>query len=385
MTRLREHASQALDALVTRRVRLTSDAIPYLCENVPRRKLLNAVLSELSVYFKPLRPWGWPTHLMIEPSSRCNLACSLCPVTSGLGRPQGMMAFETFKKILDEVGDYIFTLLFWDWGEPFLNPRAFEMIAYAKAKGVKVISSTNGHLFAREEFADGLVRSGIDSIIFAIDGVTQKTYEKYRQGGNLETALEGVRTVAARKKALGSRTPLINFRFVVMAHNEGEIPLVKHLAPSLGANALTFKTMNPDFQDYYIPLSGKMTGGNAFVPREQLYRRFRSGARGEVRRRRRRNPCKHLWTHPVVHWDGTVVSCTFDPCDQYPMGHLRDRSFWEIWTGEAYRSLRRQFRDDWDLMPRCSYCTYAWEGGSCSHEAIAEAIFYRKEMGEGER
>ena len=64
------------------------------------------------------------------------------------------MGFDTFTKILDEVGGYIFTLLFWGWGEPFLDPRAFDMIAYARAKGIKVISSTNGHLFARQEFAD---------------------------------------------------------------------------------------------------------------------------------------------------------------------------------------------------------------------------------------
>jgi radical SAM protein with 4Fe4S-binding SPASM domain len=385
MSRLLEYASETIRGLISRRVRLKSDAIPFIFEDVSRRKVLNAILSESCVYFKPLRPWGWPTHLMIEPSSRCNLHCSLCPVGPGLGRPQGMMAFETFTKILDEVGDYIFTLLFWGWGEPFLNPRAFEMIAYAKAKGVKVISSTNGHLFAREEFANRLVRSGIDSIIFAIDGVTQANYERFRQGGNLDTALKGIRTVAARKKALGSTTPLINFRFIVMAQNEAEIPLVKQLAPSLGADALTFKTLNPDNKDLYSPLSSEVTGGIAFVPRAQHYRRFRTGALGESRVRRRRNPCKHLWTNPVVHWDGTVVPCCYDPCERYPLGNFKDRSFWEIWDGVTYRSLRRQFRDDWGKMPRCGHCSYAWEGGSSSHEIIAEAIFYGTETRAGEK
>jgi len=215
MSRLLEFATETVRGLITRRVRVKSDTIPYFCENVPRRKILNAVRTEVSVYFKPLYPWGWPTHLEIEPSTLCNLKCSLCPVSSGLQRPQGFMEFETFTKILDEVGNYVFTLLFWGWGEPFLNPRAFDMIAYARAKGVKVISSTNGHLFAREEFADRLVRSGLDSIIFAIDGVTQTSYERFRHGGNLETVLQGIRNVAERKKALGSRTPLINFRLGV--------------------------------------------------------------------------------------------------------------------------------------------------------------------------
>ena len=385
MSRLLEFAEETFRGLITRRVRLKSDDIPYLCEDVPLRKILNAVLTEASVFAKPLYPWGWPTHLEIEPSALCNLKCSLCPVSSGLKRPQGLMEFETFTKILDEVGDYIFTLLFWGWGEPFLNPRAFDMIAYARAKGVKVVSSTNGHLFARKEFADRLVRSGLDSIIFAIDGVTQSSYERFRHGGNLETVLKGIRTVADRKKALGSRTPLINFRFIVTAQNEAEIPLVKQLAPSLGADALTFKTLNPDCSDVYSPLSSESSGGKALMPEESRYRRFRAGPRGEPRIYRRRNPCKHLWNDPRIDWDGTVVSCRYDPDELYPLGNLRDGSFWEIWKGEAYRNMRRQFRDNWTQMPRCGDCSYAWEGGDCSRETIAESIFYPKETGNGEK
>ena len=49
MTRLLEFAAETVRGLITRRVRLKSDTIPYLCEDVPRRKILNAVLTEASV------------------------------------------------------------------------------------------------------------------------------------------------------------------------------------------------------------------------------------------------------------------------------------------------------------------------------------------------
>jgi MoaA/NifB/PqqE/SkfB family radical SAM enzyme len=111
---------------------------------------------------------------MVEPSSRCNLACTLCPVTVGLEREQGLMEFATFKKVIDEIGDYLFTLLLWDWGEPFLNPAIYDMIACAARKGIKTISSTNAHLFARQESADKVIRSGLDTLICAVDGITQK-------------------------------------------------------------------------------------------------------------------------------------------------------------------------------------------------------------------
>jgi radical SAM protein with 4Fe4S-binding SPASM domain len=90
-----------------------------------------------------------------------------------------------------------------------------------------------------------------------------------------------------------------------------------------------------------------------------------------------------MWNDPRFNWDGTIVSCSFDPDVLYPLGNIRERSFWEIWKGEAYRNMRRQFRDSWSRMPRCADCSYAWKGGDCSHEAIAESIFYDKEMGHG--
>lgn len=320
-TALWSHLRQVVPALIRRRIVLKSDAVPYRFTDLPRRKVLNALLTEASVYFKPPRPWGMPTHMMVEPSAHCNLACALCPVTRGLERPQGHMDLDLFKSLLDETGDFLFTLLFWDWGEPFVNPRAFEMIAYAKSKGVKVVSSTNGHLFAKPEQADRLIHSGLDTIIFAIDGITQSTYERYRQGGQLATALEGLRTVAARKKALQSATPLINFRFIVMAHNEHEIPRVKDLAPQLGANVLTFKTLNPRSMDPYGDRDEENPGkGTEYLPRNRDYWRFKPADGGAAPQRVRRNPCKQLWNCPTVHWDGTVCPCAFDPREKYPTG-----------------------------------------------------------------
>ena len=364
----------AVRALLTRRLRIYSDAIPYDFDRLPLKKLLNACLVETSVCFKPSRPWGWPTHLMVEPSSHCNLSCTLCPVTLGLGRPQGHMDFQTFKKLLDEIGEYIFTLLLWDWGEPFLNPAIYEMIAYAGQKGIKTISSTNGHLFALQDHADNVVRSGLDTLIFAVDGITQATYERYRQGGKLELALEGMRMVVARKRALGRKKPFVNLRFIVMRHNEHEIPQLKELARSLGIDALTLKTLNPSSQD---PYAGEQEAEKQsdFLPRNRQFWRFKGdGMRSRLRRTR--NPCKHLWYHPSIHWNGIVCACTFDPREKLPLGDLREKSFREIWADEPYRRLRRQFRADWNQIPLCRECSYAYEGGDCSHEIIAEAMFF---------
>lgn len=367
---------QAMKALATRQVRIECDRIPYHFHNVPLKKILNWIVVETSVNFKPQHPWGWPTHLQIEPTTLCNLRCALCPVTAGMDRASGHMDFNLYKKIIDEIGDYVFLILLWDWGEPFLNPSIYEMISYAKQKGIKLVSSTNGHLFTKMDQANKLVASGLDSIIFAVDGISQETYEPYRQGGSLESVLQGIRTVVARKRDLKSKTPLINLRFIVMKHNEHEIPKLKELAKSLEVDALTLKTLNPVNQDPYSENPSERRIHNEFLPEDRHYRRFKYDATGQNVIRLRRNPCKQLWNNPVIHWSGALCSCTYDPKEKYRLGHLQNDTFENIWYGAPYRRLRRQFRMDWNQLPLCRECSYAYKGGNCGREIVADAFFF---------
>ncbi|MGD0827050.1 MAG: radical SAM protein [Desulfobaccales bacterium] len=355
---------KAIKALGTRRIVIEHDRIPYYFHNVPFKKIINLLVTESSALARSTRPWGWPTSLILEPTNRCNLRCPLCPVTTGMHRPSGNMDFNLFKKVIDEVGEYLFLIFLYDWGEPFLNLQSYEMIAYAKQKGIKLVCSTNGHLFAQAEHADRLVRSGLDGLIVALDGVSQETYERYRQRGEFAAVIQGIRTIVARKRALNSQTPLINLRFIVMRHNEHEIAKLKNLARSLGVNALTLKTLNlvAGPRDDYVPLD----------PR---YRRFRCDNMGN-RMRLPKNPCKTLWKESVIHWNGAVCSCTFDYDEENPLGSLRMDTFKNIWRGKPYRRLRRQFRGNWEKLRLCRECTYAYAGGDCSRENIAEAFFF---------
>lgn len=363
----------ARGALATRRLTFESDRIPYELRGVSARRIVNAALTEASVHLRPERPWGLPTHVMLEPSTFCNLRCTLCPVTAGLGRPQGHMAPELFRRVIDQIGDTALLGLLWDWGEPFVNPAIYDLIAYAKAKGMALVSSTNGHLFADQSQADRVVESGLDTIIFAIDGLTQETYVRYRGDGDLATALDGVRTVVRRRRELGSRTPVVNLRFIVMRHNEHEIPRLRELAAELGVDALTLKTLNPGSQDPYS--AEEKHQHDDMVPSDPRYRRFRDG-----RRRRADNPCAEPWNGTVIHWNGTVCSCTYDTQDRRVLGDLSRESLAEVWWGAGYRDLRRRFRADWRSVEMCGHCSFAFEGGSCTDETIADVTLYDPQL-----
>jgi radical SAM protein with 4Fe4S-binding SPASM domain len=364
---------EAIRTLATKRVVIECDHIPFLFENVPIRKIINWLLVETSVYIRPKTPWGWPTHLQIEPTNCCNLRCTLCPVSEGMDRPKGFMDLKLFTRLIDETGDFVFLILLWDWGEPFLNPSVYEMIEYAKRRGIKVVSSTNGHIFERRENAEKLVRSGIDTLIFAIDGIRQETYVRYREGGDLGTVVSAIKQVVAAKEALGSKTPLINLRFIVMKHNEHEIPELVSFARNLGVDALTLRTLYAYDDGEYCATK---KDGKAFLPENPIYQRFRLDPKTRSRMRRKRNPCKTLWNNPAIHWDGKVCPCTFDPHEKSVLGDLTQRSFKDIWVDSHYQLLRRQFRKDYQQVRLCSECTNAFEGGSCSTDDIVEEYFF---------
>lgn len=351
-------------ALATRTVVIYCDRIPYTFKNVPFRKIINWVIVEASIYVKPSRPWGYPTHLQIEPDTHCNLRCVVCPVTTGLGRPVGRMDFRVFKDLIDDIGDYVFLILLWDWGEPFLNPEINDMIAYAKGKGIKLVSSTNGHLFTKEKHVDEVIHSGLDSLIIALDGANQDTYARYRQGGHVDMVIQAIRNIANRKQELKVPHPFINIRMVVMRHNESDIAEIGKLAQEIGVDALTLKTFNPYDSD------------ESLVPKGEGYRRFHYLADGRTRARRRRNPCRHLWNMPAIHWNGYVCMCTYDAHETYVLGDLKKDCFRRIWKGKDYQQIRKQFRTNWEGIDMCTGCSYAYEGGSCIDEIIAGAFFF---------
>jgi radical SAM protein with 4Fe4S-binding SPASM domain len=364
---------QAIKALLYRKIEMESDSIPYEFNRVPYKKIINWILVEASIFFKAKRPWGWPTHAQIEPTNFCNLKCALCPVTEGLKRSSQHMDFATFKKFIDETQGYLLFIVLWDWGEPFLNPKVYEMISYAKQRNIKIISSTNGHIFAKENHAEQVVKSGLDSLIFAVDGTSQNTYERYRQGGNLNTVMAGVKKVVATKKALQSKTPFINLRFIAMKHNEHEIPQLRDFASAFGVDAVTLKTLNPHDDGKII---ANEEYGNEFIPENTSYRRFKYDSKTHARIRRRHNPCKDLWNSPALHSDGKVCPCTFDVNAENVLGDITKQSFEEIWKGDLYLSLRCKFRNNYQQIPICSGCTLAFEGGTLSTETIVQAHFF---------
>jgi len=366
MAGLAQKCWQAVRTLATRRIEFTFENLPVVIPNASYGRIANWILAETSVRLKPSRSLGFPTHVQIEASSKCNQRCQYCPVGQETTEAAGHLDLETFQRFTDSLGDRPLIFQMWGWGEPFLNQSIYDMIRYAGNRGIRTISSTNGELFARMDHAENLVASGLDFLIVAISGITQETYGEFRPGSQVARVFEGVRNIVAAKKLQGKQTPMISLTFVVSSSNEHEIPHLRAKAKELGVNALTIKKLNPASTQ-----SETWRGDEHIAQNPQLVRlRYKDGQRVRVKY----NRCKALWQGTTLRWDGRVNACAYDFHGKEQLGHAKQSDFVQIWTGPAYKAMRDQFRTDWNKISICENCTYAFEGGNFD-EVFVETVF----------
>lgn len=295
-----------------------------------------------------------PMSLSLEPTTACNLGCPECP--SGLkmfSRPTGNLRSELNRKIIDELSPYLIYLNFYFQGEPFIHPTFLELVKYAKSKKIYTATSSNAHFFT-EEKAKQTVESGLDRLIISIDGSTQESYEKYRIHGDLEKVIEGTKRIVAWKKKLKSKTPHLIFQFLVVKHNEHQIPEIEKMAKELGVNEVRYKSA----QVY------NYENGNPLIPDNEKYARYKKLPGGKyVLKNKMDNKCWRMWTSSVITWDGKVVPCCFDKDAVHRLGDLSQQSFIEIWNSGEYVSFRKAVsasRKDIDICSNCSEGTKVW-------------------------
>jgi MoaA/NifB/PqqE/SkfB family radical SAM enzyme len=189
-----------------------------------------------------------PSRLYIECTAACNISCykACCAPETGITktRQAGMLDFEVFKRVVDEAGPTLGRIDFFNYGEAFLHKRAEEMCEYIKAKfpHIFLYTSTNGVALTPER-ARRLARSGIDEVTFSIDGASQATYEKYRQRGNFEKAIENLRAMADEKAKAGLDVPFLNWRYILFTWNDHdeEMERARTIATEIGVDRLSWE------------------------------------------------------------------------------------------------------------------------------------------------
>ena len=200
------------------------------------------------VQLRPSSPF--PHRLIIEPSIRCNIRCrnSTCDIANDASfhlRREDFMSWPLFTKLMDEVGPYIKELYFYNYGEPFVHPKALDMLAYAKAKNpdLNITTSTNGILLARAGMAERIVGEGLlDYVCFTAGGVDQETYVRYHKSGSFEKVLHAMRRMMEERRRTGKTKPFVHWRYLLFRWNDSDEHIAEalRLRDELGVDELKF-------------------------------------------------------------------------------------------------------------------------------------------------
>ncbi len=325
------------------------------------RRVWNAAINGLSYHLsnwigKPV-VWGLPPVVAVEPTNLCNLKCPLCPTGAGTLRRHGsFMDFELYKKVIDEVYRDSFMILLWNQGESFMNKDFLRMARYAADRGLWTYSSTNGHFLDDPE---AVVHSGLGTLLVSVDGATKTTYEAYRRSGKFDQVIEGMRELVAAKRRLKSATPVIHLQFIIMRHNEHEIPHITELAREIGVDRLTLKTVQIyDDADIDVWLPENMGQSRYEITEDAEGKHF--ALKGGYK-----NRCRKLWNMPVVNAGGEFAVCCFDKDVDFPMGNMKSEGFRAIWKSERYQAFRQGLMQDRSALEMCRNCG---EGVKLNHD-----------------
>lgn len=250
---------------------------------------------------------SFPPVVGIESTNNCNLDCVMCP-RQEMTRKVSDMEQPLYERIIDGLAGKTEFVWLQDYGEPFLNKNIFKMISYARGKGLKVGISTNGTVLT-DKIIDGIFDSGLDYLIFAIDGATPATYEKIRVGAKYDRVIENARRFLDKKVAGGHRT----FTVVQCIFMEAT------------------KTEVREFRRQW-----KLPGVDAVRLRQLTY----SGKAGQFDNASTAKPCYWLWSNPHIKNDGTVVPCCQDVNATLALGNVKDQPLDEIWNSPKMQELR---------------------------------------------
>jgi hypothetical protein len=197
---------------------------------------------------RPLDAGPLPSRMFIECTAACNISCNqaCCAPETGITRTRqaGMLDFDLFRRVVDEVGPSLARIDFFNYGEAFLHKRAVEMCEYIKANfpNIYLYTSTNGLAFTEQQ-ARRLVHSGIDEVTFSIDGATPDSYARYRQRGKFDVAIHNLRAMVDEKRRAGRDLPFLNWRYILFIWNDSEEEMAeaRRLAVDIGVDRLCWE------------------------------------------------------------------------------------------------------------------------------------------------
>lgn len=142
----------------------------------------------------------------------CNLSCIHCYSDSEAKSYEGELSTELAKKNIADIAQFQSPALLFSGGEPLIRPDLFELVEYAREKGLRSTLSTNGTLID-EETARKIKDSGFVYVGISLDGIGPIN-DKFRgKEGAFKKAVAGFKNCVKVDQRVGLRLTLTRHNY----------------------------------------------------------------------------------------------------------------------------------------------------------------------------
>jgi len=287
----------------------------------------------------------FPKVVLIDTVSLCNLRCTMC-VHKDMKRKQGIMPWKLFTKIIDEIvlvnkNTRVWMVFF---GEALIlsktKPSIFDMIRYAKNKGLRdVVLNSNANLLDARA-AKALINCGLDAIYVGIDAFSPETYSKIRVGGNYKKTVKNILTLIRLKSKTKSSKPKIYVQFVEMDKNKDE---KKDFIKFWKKYDVTIK-IRP-----MVSWAGAVNAPNLILDNDNRW------------------PCHWAMQTMSVINTGKVVTCAVDLDAKFTAGDVNKNTLREIWNTKLKELRTLHVARKFNRLPaNCKNCK-DWQSARASY------------------
>lgn len=293
-----------------------------------------------------------PRKIAIEASSFCNLRCIHCAHGDSpegverMTRHKSMMSLDLFKKIADEATAFknstkiVFALM----GEPLLNNKLTDIVAYAHEKGLWSQVNTNCTLLSKKK-SEALIDAGLDFIYLSLDGITKETYERIRIRSDFDRIINNILDFIELKYEKGAEDLIIHIGMTGEIINRSEIDIFVEEFSKLPINAV------------YSPLLFNWNGAIEWVNPELNTLQTETSSNYPV--------CNSSYDICGIQSNGDFTPCIYDYDGKYISGNIRDHTIMELWNNDKTQNFRRSINErNYNSIeangPLCSKCTLLW-------------------------
>lgn len=272
----------------------------------------------------------FPLYLLIEPTSICNLRCSMCfqidKSFSSNKEFMGSMDFKLFTRIIDEAvagGTKAITLA--SRGEPTLHPQFGEMLEYCAGKFYELKINTNA-LLLDTELSHKILKSKIGMVVFSMDAYDSAGYKKIRNSNEFSKVVANIK----------------NFHKIREQHYNDHYVTTRAHGVKVEHDFNTKK-----FYSFWKNITDEVTLLES-VSRWDTYNNPKTN---------NSKPCTVAFDRMYIWHDGICNPCDVDYKSYLKLGDVRVNTIRDIWNGEKYAAFRNAHMDGnrLSLVP-CDRC-----------------------------